>query len=208
VRTPRPADRRKFPITDHRPPTTDHQPPTIDKEHEVHTMKIALTGSTGFIGSHILSELTTNGHTVTALVQGDDQAQAVRSRGAEPAIVDLYDQVAVTKIFETADGAVHTASPGDETSAGLDSAVVDAAIAAYGSSGKPYVHISGLWIYGSNLDVTERSTVNAPAMVAWKEPIQERLLGVRHARRGRCLERCLWRRGRRHPGTSPRLTAR
>jgi nucleoside-diphosphate-sugar epimerase len=141
-------------------------------------MKIALTGGTGFIGSHILSELVTNGHSVTALVQGDEQAEVVRARGAEPAVADLYDREAVVKAFEGTDGAVHTASPGDETSADLDSAVVDAAIDAFGTSGKPYAHISGLWIYGSNLDITERSPISAPALVAWKEPIQQRLLSA------------------------------
>jgi nucleoside-diphosphate-sugar epimerase len=139
-------------------------------------MNIALTGSTGFVGSHILQELVTNGHNVTAIVQNDVQAEAVRSRGAEPALVDLYDRSAVVKAFGAADGAVHTASPGDEKSADLDSAVVDAAIDAYATTEKPYVHISGLWIYGSNRDITEQSAVNAPAMVAWKEPIQRRLL--------------------------------
>ena len=34
-------------------------------------MKIALTGATGFIGSHILTELVSNGHAVTALVRDD-----------------------------------------------------------------------------------------------------------------------------------------
>ena len=36
--------------------------------------------------------------------------------------------------------------------------------------------ISGLWIYGSNVSIREDSPVNAPAMVAWKEPIQRRML--------------------------------
>ena len=56
------------------------------------------------------------------------------------------------------------ASPGDETSASLDSAVVDAAIEAFTGTGKPYLHISGQWIYGSNLAITEDSPVNAPAL--------------------------------------------
>src|SRR5207302_2982521 len=34
----------------------------------------------------------------------------------------------------------------------------------------------GLWIYGSNASISEDSPVNAPAMVAWKEPIQRRVL--------------------------------
>jgi nucleoside-diphosphate-sugar epimerase len=139
-------------------------------------MNVALTGATGFIGSHILTELQAHGHQVTALVRDDAQAEAVAGRGATPVVVDLYDRPAVVKLFSDADGAVHTASPGDATSADLDSAVVDAAIDAFGITGKPFVSISGLWIYGSNTSIREDSPVNAPAMVAWKEPIQRRIL--------------------------------
>lgn len=139
-------------------------------------MNVALTGATGFIGSHILTELQAHGHQVTALVRDAAQAEAVAGRGATPAVVDLYDRPAVVKLFSDADGAVHTASPGDATSADLDSAVADAAIDAFGATGKPFVQISGLWIYGSNVSITEDSVVNAPALVAWKEPIQRRVL--------------------------------
>lgn len=139
-------------------------------------MRIALTGATGFVGSHILAELQSAGHAVTALVRDDGDAAKISASGAEAVVVDLYDRPAVVKLFCDADGAVHTASPGDATSAALDSAVVDAAIDAFGATGKPYAHISGLWIYGSNMSITEDSPVNAPAMVAWKEPIQRRVL--------------------------------
>ena len=53
-------------------------------------------------------------------------------------------------LLSDADGAIHTASPGDETSADLDSAVVDAAIEAFDGTGKPYLHITGAWVYGAN----------------------------------------------------------
>lgn len=145
-------------------------------------MDIALTGSNGFIGSHILAELVSHDHDVTALVRNEDEAEKVRARGAKPAVVDLYDRPAVTKVFADADGAVHTASPGDETSAEFDSAVFDAAIDAYANTGKPFVPISGAWVYGNNTNITEASPQNAPALVAWKEPLQRRLFsqtGVR-----------------------------
>jgi nucleoside-diphosphate-sugar epimerase len=139
-------------------------------------MKVALTGATGFVGSHILAELQAHGHEVTALVRDNAQSRAVADRGATPAVVDLYDRPAVVKAFSAADGAIHTASPGDATSADLDSAVVDAAIEAFDGTGKPYLHISGVWIYGTNTAITEDSPFDAPAMVSWKKPIEQRVL--------------------------------
>jgi nucleoside-diphosphate-sugar epimerase len=138
-------------------------------------MNIALTGGNGYVGSHVLTELVSCGHDVTALVRNDEEAEKVRGRGAEPVVVELYDRPAVVKVFSAADGAVHTASPGDETSAAFDSAVFDAAIDAYANSGKPFVPISGAWVYGNNTDITEASPENAPGLVAWKEPLQRRL---------------------------------
>jgi nucleoside-diphosphate-sugar epimerase len=139
-------------------------------------MRIALTGSRGFIGSHILTELQSHGHEVIALVRDDLEATSVGIEGAIPVVVDLYDLPAVAKVFSDSDGAIHVASPGDETSANLDSAVVDAAIEAFGASGKPYAHIGGLWVFGSNTFITEDSPFNPAAMVAWQPPLLERIL--------------------------------
>jgi nucleoside-diphosphate-sugar epimerase len=143
-------------------------------------MKIALTGATGFIGSHILAELQEHGHEVTALVRADPEV--VARRGATPAVVDLYDRPSVLRLLSDADGAIHTASPGDATSAELDSAVADAAIEAFDGTGKPYIHISGAWVYGDNTSITEESPFDPPAMVAWREPIERRLLAARDIR--------------------------
>ena len=139
-------------------------------------MNVALTGATGFIGSHVLEELHKHGHEVTALVRDDAQADIVATRGATPTVIDLYDRPAVVSALRTADGAIHTASPGDATSADLDSAVVDAAINAFAGTGKPYLHISGVWIYGTNPAISEKSPFNPPAMVAWRQPIERRIL--------------------------------
>jgi nucleoside-diphosphate-sugar epimerase len=141
-------------------------------------MKVVLTGATGFVGSHVLADLYKHGHEVTALVRDDAQADTVAARGATPVVVDLYDRPAVARLLGNADGAIHTASPGDATSADLDSAVVDAVTGAFAGTGKPYLQISGLWIYGANPAITEASPFNAPAMVSWKEPIERRVLGA------------------------------
>lgn len=145
-------------------------------------MKIALNGATGFIGSHVLTELREHGHEVVALVRDEARADIVAAHGATPAVVDLHDRTAVARLLGDADGAVHTASPGDATSAELDTAVVDAAIEAYAGTGKPYVQISGTWVYGNNAAISEESPFAAPPLVSWKEPIERRALEAKDMR--------------------------
>ena len=44
------------------------------------------------------------------------------------------------------------------------------------------MHISGVWIYGSNISISETSPFHAPPMVSWKEPIERRVLDARGLR--------------------------
>ena len=141
-------------------------------------MRVALTGATGFIGSHVLTELHEHGHEVVALVRDDAAAERAAGHGATPAQVDLTDRPAVVSLLGSADAAIHTASPGDATSADLDSAVADAAIEAFAGTGKAYLQISGLWIYGNNMSIDEESPIDAPALVAFREPIERRVLAA------------------------------
>jgi nucleoside-diphosphate-sugar epimerase len=145
-------------------------------------MKVALTGATGFVGSHVLTALREHGHAVTALVRDDAGADTVAARGAIPVVVELHDRPAVAGLFGAADAAIHTASPGDATSAALDAAVVDAAIAAYAGSGNTFIHTSGLWTYGDNAFIDEESPLDPPALVAWREPIERRVLAAQAMR--------------------------
>jgi NAD dependent epimerase/dehydratase family enzyme len=60
-------------------------------------MNIALTGATGFVGCHILTELRGHGHEVVAFVRDDAQADRAAAHGAAPVVVDLYDQSTVVR---------------------------------------------------------------------------------------------------------------
>ena len=129
-----------------------------------------------------MTDLQKHGHEVTALVRDDTRAETVAARGAKASVVDLYDRSAVASLLRNLDGAIHTASPGDATTADMDSAVADAVIEAFAGTGKPYIEISGMWVYGDNTAITEESAFHAPALVAWKEPIERRVLGARGMR--------------------------
>jgi hypothetical protein len=68
-------------------------------------MRVALTGATGFIGSHVLTELNGHGHEVTALLPDESRADVVANRGATPVVIDLYDRSAVTNLLGDEEGA-------------------------------------------------------------------------------------------------------
>ena len=69
-------------------------------------MKVALTGATGFIGSHVLAELREHGHEVTSLARDRDQADKTAASGATPVVIDLYDRPRVVALLRDADGAI------------------------------------------------------------------------------------------------------
>jgi nucleoside-diphosphate-sugar epimerase len=56
--------------------------------------------------------------------------------------------------------------------------VAAASLKTFAGTGKPYVEISGVWAYGDNTAITEQSPFHAPALVAWKEPIERRVLSA------------------------------
>lgn len=54
-------------------------------------MPILLTGSTGHIGSSVLSSLIERGHDVVALIRSDGKAEVVADRGARAVVGDITD---------------------------------------------------------------------------------------------------------------------
>jgi nucleoside-diphosphate-sugar epimerase len=139
-------------------------------------MNIFLTGGTGYIGSAVLGQLLEAGHSVTALVRSEQSAEKVRGRGATPVVGDLTDLTWLTEQLKAADGAIHTANPGDATAADVDATVATAAVQAFAGTTKPYVHTSGLWIYGSGTGLHEQAPLNPPALTAWRLPAEEIVL--------------------------------
>ena len=72
-------------------------------------MRIFLTGATGFIGSHLVSELISVGHLVVGLSRSDAGAEALARAGAEVVRGDLNDPRGLRIAADAADGVIHAA---------------------------------------------------------------------------------------------------
>lgn len=135
-------------------------------------MRIAVTGGSGYLGTAVVRELVAAGHRVVAPVRSGEAAGAVGGLGAEPVVGDLFDDGWLAGVFAGADAVAHLAATGGATPEQLDRGV----LAAVTRAGKPYVHTSGVWLWGSNPAITEVSPVQPPELTAWRIPVEEAVL--------------------------------
>lgn len=105
-------------------------------------MRIALTGATGLIGSHVPTELQAPGHEVIALVRDEAHADLIRLAVPPPSWWIYSTAGRGEPAAQRGRGPSAAPAPGDATSADLDSAVVDA-LEAYGGTGRPYPTSAG-----------------------------------------------------------------
>jgi nucleoside-diphosphate-sugar epimerase len=73
-------------------------------------MKVFVTGGTGVLGRSTIPKLVAAGHQVTALARGVDKAAQVRTAGATPVEVDLFDPRAVQDATRGYEGILHLAT--------------------------------------------------------------------------------------------------
>ncbi|WP_405057912.1 SDR family oxidoreductase [Kribbella sp. NBC_01505] len=113
-------------------------------------MKVFITGGTGLVGSAVVAELLSHGHTVLALARSDASAQAVVQAGAEAIRGTLADLDVLRAGAAKADGVIHLAFGNDFSSAESVAANVveeTAALQALGDeligTDKPFVTVSG-----------------------------------------------------------------
>lgn len=73
-------------------------------------MKTFVTGGTGVVGTRAIPALVAAGHDVTAVARGPEKAELVRSMGATPVAVDLFDVDAVKAAVEGHEAVAHLAT--------------------------------------------------------------------------------------------------
>lgn len=113
-------------------------------------MHIFVTGGTGLIGSAVVTELLTHGHTVLALTRSDTAAHAAETAGARPLRGSLADLDTLRKGSAQADGVIHLAFGNDFSSPDALAANIteeSTALATLGQelagSDRPLVVVSG-----------------------------------------------------------------
>jgi len=73
-------------------------------------LKIFITGATGVLGRHVVPQLVQLGHQVRGLARTEGNVALVRSFGAEPVRVDLFDLAALTQAVQGCDAILHLAT--------------------------------------------------------------------------------------------------
>jgi nucleoside-diphosphate-sugar epimerase len=119
-------------------------------------MHVFVTGGTGTIGSAVVPELLTNGHTVLALARSESSAQTLKAAGADVLRGGLADLDVLRAGAAQSDGVISLAfSPDYSSAGGLAAAITEesAAVATLGEaligSDRPIVTVSGTpWAAG------------------------------------------------------------
>jgi nucleoside-diphosphate-sugar epimerase len=136
-------------------------------------MRVFLTGATGYICSAVASSLRHAGHEVGALVRPDADTRHLRDLGAFLITGDLDSLPSLHDQLEGYDAFVHTAQSRQNT-VEADRAAVE----TFTSLNGHFVYTSGVWVLGNTPGSDEASAVNPLALVAWRPPHEERVLGA------------------------------
>lgn len=77
-------------------------------------MKVFLTGATGFVGSYVLTELLSSGHSVRCLVRGKPRDLGVRSNDLEQVDGSVTDPTSLSGKMQGCDAVIHLVGIIDE----------------------------------------------------------------------------------------------
>lgn len=142
------------------------------------TVRIFVTGGSGWIGSAVIPELISVGHQVLALARSDASAEAVIKLGADVLRGDLTDTGVLSSGAAEADGVIHLAyrhDLGQADGARADAAAIAAFIDTLAGSDKALV------VTGATLNRPGRVATERDELVP-EGPIAARIVNLQTAR--------------------------
>ncbi|GAA5855896.1 hypothetical protein JCM8547_000403 [Rhodosporidiobolus lusitaniae] len=118
-------------------------------------MHVFVTGASGWIGSHVVPELLSQGHTVLALARNDKAAAKLDGvKGVEVHRGSLDDLESLKEGARKADGIIHLAFKHDfenwVANGDLDASIVSAICSTLEGTDKPFVIASGAATFAMN----------------------------------------------------------
>ncbi|WP_345742418.1 NAD-dependent epimerase/dehydratase family protein [Streptomyces tendae] len=139
------------------------------------TLKVFITGGSGYIGRSTIAALIRRGIEVTALARSEPSARTVSDLGATPLAGALTDTDVLREAADRADGVIHLGVDYSEGTADVDRAAAEAMLDGAGS--RPYVHTGGVWVYGDTDGVVdEDAPLSPPGITAWRLDNEKQVL--------------------------------
>jgi nucleoside-diphosphate-sugar epimerase len=118
-------------------------------------MRIAITGASGFLGSHLVTRLSGDGHTLQALVHDADRAKSILPLVARYGAGEITDDDALDPVMDGCEVAIHLVSNFRKTTGDRESyhrinvQGTEAALAAARRAGvRRFIHCSTIGVHG------------------------------------------------------------
>ena len=148
------------------------------------SMRVFVTGATGFIGSAIVRELIGAGHQVLGLARSDAAAKALAAAGAQVHRGALEDLDSVKRGAAASDGVIHAAfnniGPGTDIVAAsrIERSALEAIGEALAGSDKPLVMVSGTAFLAPGRLATEEDTHDPNSPMAVRSGTEKAVLSM------------------------------